>query len=129
METIKILVDACLPAEWCIIFRTEGWEAVHWSEIGALTAPDEEIMQWARQHGYIIFTHDMDFSTLLALTGAGGPSVLQMRTQDVMPATHSERVVNIIRKYSENLLHGAIITIDYGRDRIRILPISTQKAE
>ena len=31
-----------------------------------------------------MFTHDMDFSALLAVTGAAGPSVLQVRVQDTL---------------------------------------------
>ncbi|GBC93839.1 hypothetical protein HRbin15_02341 [bacterium HR15] len=124
MHKIKILIDVCLPPAWCTIFRSEGWEALHWSEVGVLTAPDEEIMQWAREHGYIIFTHDMDFSALLALTGADGPSVIQMRTHDVMPTTHGKKVVDVIKQHTDSLLRGAIITIDHVRNRVRILPIN-----
>jgi hypothetical protein len=40
-------------------------------------------MQYGREHGYVVFTHDLDFGALLALTRARGPSVLQVRTQSV----------------------------------------------
>ena len=40
-------------------------------------------MAWAGEHGSVVFTHDLDFGSLLALTQAVGPSVIQVRTQDV----------------------------------------------
>jgi predicted nuclease of predicted toxin-antitoxin system len=43
-----------------------GFETVHWSKLGAATAPDVEIMDYAAGHGYVIFTHDPDFGALLA---------------------------------------------------------------
>jgi len=33
-------------------------------------------MSYAQDHGYVVFTHDLDFGTLLALTRARGPSVV-----------------------------------------------------
>jgi predicted nuclease of predicted toxin-antitoxin system len=42
-------------------------------------------MVWARENGYIVFTHDLDFSALLAATQGEGPSVIQVRTQNVLP--------------------------------------------
>ena len=36
-------------------------------------------MQWAITNGYAVFTHDLDFGTMLALSGADGPSVLPVR--------------------------------------------------
>ncbi len=52
---------------------------MHWSGIGKADARDEEIMQWARTNGCIVFTHDLDFGSALALTKATGPSVIQIR--------------------------------------------------
>jgi predicted nuclease of predicted toxin-antitoxin system len=43
-------------------------------------------MQWARDHGHVVFTHDLDFGILLAHSKDGRPSVIQVRTQDVSPA-------------------------------------------
>jgi predicted nuclease of predicted toxin-antitoxin system len=50
--------------------RAAGHEAVHWSEVGDPRAPDTVLMQWAIAHGYAVFTHDLDFGTMLALSGA-----------------------------------------------------------
>jgi predicted nuclease of predicted toxin-antitoxin system len=82
---MKILLDMNLSPSWVRFLAQEGFEAVHWSSVGASTASDAEIMQWARNQAHIVFTHDMDFSALLAATGAAGPSVSQVRAQNIMP--------------------------------------------
>jgi predicted nuclease of predicted toxin-antitoxin system len=36
-----------LSPRWCGILQAEGWESVHWSQVGAASAPDHELIQWA----------------------------------------------------------------------------------
>lgn len=57
---MKLLVDMNLPPAWIPVLRTAGHEAVHWSEIGEGSAKDTELMAWARQNEFVIFTHDLD---------------------------------------------------------------------
>jgi Domain of unknown function (DUF5615) len=64
-----------LSPEWRETFEVNGFEAKHWSEIGNPKAKDREILSWAREHGFIVFTHDLDFGHLLALTHAAGPAL------------------------------------------------------
>ncbi len=58
-----------LSPDWVPFLHEHGLEAVHWSAVGAHTAPDSEIMQWARDNIRVVFTHDLDFGILLAHTG------------------------------------------------------------
>ena len=88
---MKLLVDMNLSPGWVAVLEKAGWETVHWSNIGNLRAADSEIMAWAKEHGSVVFTHDFDFGTMLALTQAEGPSVIQVRTQDVTPAAIGKR--------------------------------------
>jgi predicted nuclease of predicted toxin-antitoxin system len=69
--------------------NSAGWEAIHWSTVGNPRAEDEAIMAWARAQKHVVFTHDLDFGTLLALTRTGSPSVIQVRTQEVTPTAIS----------------------------------------
>lgn len=82
-------------------------------------------MAWARQHGHVVFTHDFDFGTLLALTRAEGPSVIQVRTQDVTPSAIGALVVNALRQFEATLESGALVVLDEARARARILPIGS----
>lgn len=78
---MKLLVDMNLSPSWIDRLARHGFEAVHWSTIGVATAPDVEILAWARQHSLVLVTNDLDFSAILAAGAAEGPSVVQIRTQ------------------------------------------------
>jgi len=120
---VKLVVDVNLPPKWVEFLATRGIEAVHWSQVGDLRATDSTIMKWARDEGYIVLTSDLDFSALLATSGAAGPSVLQVRTQDVFPEALGAQVVRVLLEQADALESGAIITIDEIAARVRILPI------
>lgn len=49
---MKILIDMNLSPGWTQVLTAENIEAVHWSSVGKPNAPDEEIMQYARENGY-----------------------------------------------------------------------------
>lgn len=80
---MKVLLDMNLSPQWQPVLAAAGFEALHWSAVGRLSAPDTEIMHWARQHGYIILTHDLDFGALLFFEEATSPSVMQIRAKDL----------------------------------------------
>jgi len=119
----RVLLDMNLSPAWVEFLRERGIEAIHWSAVGDPRAKDSELMEWARGHDSIVFTHDLDFGALLAMNHAAGPSVLQVRTQDVMPERIGAHVVAVLRTYEVALDAGAIITIDEATARVRILPI------
>ena len=120
---MRLLVDMNLSPEWVGFLKSAGWEAIHWSTVGNPRAEDQEIMAWARVQKHVVFTHDLDFGTLLALTRAGSPSVIQVRTQDVTPAAIGALVVNALRQFEGTLEKGALIVLDEARARARILPL------
>ena len=122
---MKILIDMNLSPGWVKVFELHGWQAVHWSQIGDPRAPDSTLMTWASANGYVIFTHDLDFGALLSVTRASGPSVVQVRTQDVMPQGLGPRLVQTIREHESALAQGALLTVDERRSRVRILSISS----
>ena len=86
---MKLLVDMNLPPEWIGRLAQRGYEAVHWSTVGAVTASDHEILTWATDHGFVVLTHDLDFAAILAATSDRAPSVVQLRIHDVLAETHS----------------------------------------
>jgi predicted nuclease of predicted toxin-antitoxin system len=120
---MKLLIDMNLSPLWVPFLRERGFEAAHWSDFGAATAPDTQIMAHARAGSFVVFTHDLDFGRLLALQGSSGPSVVQIRTQDILPATIGVLVVNALNTSRAHLDAGALVTIDPVRHRIRLLPI------
>lgn len=120
---MKILIDMNLTPAWVEFFATRGIESVHWSDIGNPRALDPEIMEFARENRHVVFTHDLDFGNILAVTHARGPSVIQARVEDPLPATIGEQVVAAITENAAHLERGALITLDPDKLRVRILPI------
>lgn len=120
---MRLVLDMNLSPRWVGFLRDNGIEAVHWSTVGDPRARDAAIMAWARDNSWVVFTHDLDFSALLAATEAVGPSVIQLRTQDVMPDAAGEDVLRVLRQHGTALEEGAIVSVDRMTARVRVLPI------
>ena len=120
---LKLLIDMNLSPEWVQALRKHGWQAVHWSTVGDPRASDKEIMEWATTHQYVVFTHDLDFGTMLALSHEAGPSVLQIRTQDTLPDYLEGSVVAALSQHGADLSAGALVVVDESRSRVRVLPM------
>jgi len=121
---MKLLVDMNLSPEWVSVLENNGWEALHWSSVGDPRASDRTIMDWARANGYTIFTHDLDFGAILAVTHSHGPSVLQVRTQDVTPDHLAGLILGVLRQHGSLLDQGALVIVDEIKSRARILPLT-----
>jgi len=121
---MKLLIGLNLSPSWVEVFKRHNWEALHWYSVGDPRATDCTIMDWARANGYVVFTNDLDFGTLLATTQAIGPSVIQVRTQDVLLSYLESKIVSILRQYETMLEKGALITVDETELKVRILPFS-----
>ena len=119
---MKILVDMNLSPSWVQALEDQGITAIHWSSVGDGSAPDFEVMTWARDNDYVVFTNDLDFGAILAVTKAKAPSVIQVRGRDVSPEHLAELVVRGLRQHEPMLRQGALVSIDEARLRSRILP-------
>lgn len=62
---VKVLLDMNLSPGWVQVLEQAGIASVHWSQVGDPRAADATLMAWARANGYVVFTHDLDFGTLL----------------------------------------------------------------
>jgi len=126
---MRLVIDVSLSPQWVEALGQAQIEAVHWTTVGDARARDSEIVQWAREHNHIIFTNDLDFGTILALTHASGPSVIQVRTQDVLPSAIGATVLHVLESHADDLERGAIVTVDEMAARVRILPLRARTVE
>ena len=101
----------------------KGIEARHWKGVGRHDAADQEIMAWAREHGCAVFTHDLDFGALRHATAASAPSVVQLRDQDVRPATCAAWVIPALLGGMPQIEQGVLMTLDPRKQRMRLLPL------
>ena len=120
---MKLLIDMNLSPRWVDALRAVGHEAVHWSTVGALTASDRDIMQFARNNDFVVLTHDLDFGDILAATGGAKPSVVQIRSSGTGVAQIGAQIARGLAMCTEELDGGALVTIDASRTRVRLLPL------
>lgn len=120
---MKLLLDMNLSPQWSEVLRRHGWETAHWSAVGDPGATDRAIMQWAQARGYVVVTHDLDFGAILAATRARGPSVIQVRARDILPRALEALLIAALRQFAPLLEGGALIVVEPGRLRARVLPL------
>jgi predicted nuclease of predicted toxin-antitoxin system len=80
-------------------------------------------MAFAKEHDYVVFTHDLDFGAILAATHGDKPSVIQVRSEDVRPESIGGAVVASVRQTADSLAEGALLTVEPNRMRLRLLPL------
>ena len=120
---MKLLVDMNLSPSWIDRLTRHGFEAVHWSTVGSRTATDDEILAWAREHQHVVITNDLDFSAILAATSGQAPSVVQVRSQDLLSDAAVSAIARALEAYHEEVGTGALLSIDEGGTRVRMLPL------
>jgi predicted nuclease of predicted toxin-antitoxin system len=108
---VKLLVDMNLSPSWVDRLGRHGFEAIHWSTIGAATSPDVEILTWANEHKSVLITNHLDFSAILAAGGVSGPSVIQLRTQDLLSDAAVSIVANTLEAHRDDIERGALLSI------------------
>lgn len=92
--------------------------------IGPSETPDRDICAYAREHGYVLLTNDLDFPQILAHTRAAAPSVILLRGQPLTPELRGAALLTAIADCASELQSGAILSIDWSdRPRARVLPL------
>ena len=120
---MKIIVDMNLSPKWVDFLIKNSIEAEHWSFIGTPDASDTEIITYAKTHDHTIFTNDLDFGFILAITHGNKPSVIQTRTGVLGTNRIGGIVVNAIKMFTADIENGALITIDQNKTRVSLLPL------
>ena len=120
---MKVLVDMNLGLGFIAELQALGIEARHWSQVGALDAPDSVIMEWARREGFVVLTSDLDFGALLHSTNGVGPSVIQFRGSDLRVRAILGDLINVLDTFRDLLVRGALVTVAGKRVRIVELPV------
>lgn len=121
---MKFLLDMGISPEAGEFLRGLGFEAVHLHEEGLDTLPDPLILEKAREQGFVLLTHDLDFPELVAASGAVLPSVIVFRLRNMRPESVSSHLQRAIGQARQELEQGAIVSVTEGLLRIRSLPIT-----
>jgi len=84
-------------------------------------------MAYAAEGKYVVFTHDLGFSAMLAASQAAAPSVIQVRAQDTLSSEFQDQVFDALRRFGPELESGAIVVVEQFRARARILPLPVSR--
>lgn len=120
---MKLLLDMNLSPAFVGTLSAAGFQVAHWAAIGDPAADDIDIFNYARANDFIVITHDLDFSAILAATNAEKPSVVQIRAMNLAPDQLSSLVIAGLRQCATELEAGALLTIEIERRRLRLLPL------
>jgi predicted nuclease of predicted toxin-antitoxin system len=121
---MRLLIDMNLTPRWVPCLIEAGHECRHWSEIGPGATPDSRLCEYAREHGFVLITNDLDFPQILAHTAEGKPSIILLRGEPLVPERRAPAILQAIEECHRELHAGAILTIDWSdKVRARLLPL------
>ena len=90
---MKLIFDQNLSRRLPAVLIDLYPESVHVRDVGLICAPDDEIWDYARTHGYTIATKDAGFVERAVLSGAP-PKVIWMNTGNCP----TRRVIELLRR-------------------------------
>ena len=99
---MKLLVDMNMSPRWVVVLGNVGHEGPP-PAVGDPAAADATIMAVALERGAVVRTNDLDFGTILAASGAPGPSVVQLRSGDLRPEAVSKVVLAALAQMADEL--------------------------
>lgn len=120
---MRLLLDQGLPRSTVLHLNNAGIDAAHVGDIGLATASDAMILNYSRQEGRAVVTLDADFHALLALSGAGGPSVIRIRIEGLRAQNLASLLVSVLEVCKDDVMRGAMVSVTENGLRIRQLPL------
>lgn len=123
MADIQLLADMNISPQTVTFLQQQGWDMIRVAEVLPATASDSEILEFARREERVIVTQDLDFSTLLALSGYNQPSLITLRLLASDPDTVNQKLIEVLPTIKQELEEGSAVTIEDTAVRIRRLPI------
>ena len=120
---VKYIADVNVSRQVVDLLRTAGFDIVRVSEIMDPRSPDEDILAQALLRGAVVISHDQDFTTLLATSGATQPSLVNVRVSRIDVPWLAATLAATMRAMQFELRKGAIVTLDDGGVRVHSLPV------
>ena len=121
---MRLLVDMNLTTRWVQRLNDAGQDTVQLSSVGDPRAPDREICDYASERGLVVLTNDLDFPRILAHGNSGGPSVVLLRSEPLVPEIRGPALVRALQDCEAELAAGAIVSLDWsGPPRARVLSL------
>jgi predicted nuclease of predicted toxin-antitoxin system len=113
---VKILLDTNISFRVRDELILAGYDVI-WTGDWEFDPGDEEILNFAYREDRILITQDKDFGELAIVRSQPHRGII--RLSNLSTAKHFQICVEILTRYIDELLNGAIITVDSRRIRIR----------
>jgi predicted nuclease of predicted toxin-antitoxin system len=120
---MRLVLDQGLPRDTATRLRGLGYECLHVGEIGIRKADDEEILEFSLGKNAVAVTLDADFHTILAVSGASGPSVIRLRMQGLGAPEVVELILRVLEEFGPDSMRGALVTVKAHKTTCQRLPI------
>ena len=122
---LKFLADMNISPITVELINSAGYDIVRDSQVLSKSSSDEDILQYSREHNFILLTQDLDFSHLIALGNLSKPSFITFRVSDNSPQRLAEIFLQIMNSIDiiDILENGSSITVNDRGIRIRQSPI------
>lgn len=121
---MKLLADMHISPGTVEFLRGLGHDVRRVNEVLSATASDQVIVACALEQGRVILTQDLDFTDIIALSGATAPSLISLRLSISRVERVNEALRRVLPEVEEEVRRGAIITVKDGSIKRRWLPVS-----
>jgi predicted nuclease of predicted toxin-antitoxin system len=116
---VKFLADMGVSPATVLFLRGLGHDAVRLSELGLEKRSDHDVIAYAREHGQVLITFDLDYPALLALNPESRVSAIILRTTIAEPEWINQRLHDTQPVMTDALTEGAIAVVEDDRIRLR----------
>lgn len=123
MASLRYLADMNLSPQTVRILADAGYDIIRVSDVMPVSARDKEILEYARQREMVVVSQDLDFSALVAVSGATEPSLVNVRMSTGDPVHIGRRLRDVLPRLRDAIEKGACVTVDDSAARVRDLPI------
>ena len=120
---MRLLADLHIAPRTVEFLRTLGHNVCRVTDLLPANASDEEIVERAAQDRRVILTQDLDFSSIIALSGRQTPSLLSLRLNSSKVEIVNAVLQRMLPVLESELEQGALVTIEDQRVRLRRLPL------
>jgi predicted nuclease of predicted toxin-antitoxin system len=122
---MRLLADVHISPRTVVFLRGLGHDVVRvGQDYLSPTSTDAEIVAAAIGDGRTIVTQDVDFSSIVALSGSTRPSVVLLR----LVSSRVENVNDVLQRalpmIEPDLDAGALVTVEEHQVRVRRLPMA-----
>lgn len=121
---MKLLADMHISPDTVAFLATRGHDVIRVPDVMPPTSMDNSVIVHAAQSGRAVLTQDLDFSALVALSGAQAPSIITLRLISSRVEHVNEVLGRVLPQIEDDVRHGALVSVDDHAVRCRLLPLS-----